>query len=512
MKKLLMIAALLSIAASAGAQIAISGPTESTQYARTDYTITLDAPRSAEVDLVFTAPDGTAGTLPCFWEDGNWHARFAPAQAGEYTLKAAAQGKNSYSIALNVAPGTSKGYLHTDGYWILRYDDGTPFRGVGENLCWESRMVDDNTYFAQLHENPDLFSYSRMLPRLASNGGNFTRMWMCSWNFPIDRKADFNNRRYTPTDEPINRSAVENLDRTIDLAEAFDIKIMLCMGQGDVKADAAFFTTPEAKAAYKQRLRYIVARWGYSTSIAMWEFFNEIDNIQFKDSKNPIPAEYIVAWHDEMSRYLKGIDPYGHIRTTSISHRDLAGLNSLECIDINQKHIYRATNRIPEAINGYEKKFGKPYVIGEAGFEWDWTKDFNSFADGMDMDFRRAMWYGIFNPTPIAPMSWWWEFFQNRNTDKYIKVVRYISDLMLELGGGEFSTVKVSGGDSYAVKCGQTTFVYVFNDTEDTLNQVKIKAKGKISKLNPDTCTFDHIKNLKSLGLQPKEEGIYKIN
>ena len=76
------------------------------------------------------------------------------------------------------------------------------------------------------------------------------------------------------------------------------------------------------------RLRYIVARWGYSPAIGMWEFFNEIDNIQFRDAKNPIPAEEIVAWHARMARYLKSIDPYGHPVTTSISHRDLEGLNS----------------------------------------------------------------------------------------------------------------------------------------------------------------------------------------
>ena len=37
-----------------------------------------------------------------------------------------------------------------------------------------------------------------------------------------------------------------------------------------------FFTDVRAKADYKNRLRYLVARYGYSTSVFAWEFFNEV--------------------------------------------------------------------------------------------------------------------------------------------------------------------------------------------------------------------------------------------
>ena len=124
-----------------------------------------------------------------------------------------------------------------------------------------------------------------------------------------------------------------------------------------------------------------MARWGYSPAIGMWEFFNEIDNIQFRDQRNPIPAADIVAWHAEMAFYLKSIDPFGHLVTTSISHRDLAGLNDVKDMDINQKHIYRATSSMPETIVRYEQAHGKPYVIGEFSFEWDWSKNFDDFGE-----------------------------------------------------------------------------------------------------------------------------------
>lgn len=137
-----------------------------------------------------------------------------------------------------------------------------------------------------------------------------------------------------------------------------------------------------------------------------------------------------------MGKYLKEIDPFGHPVTTSISHRDLAGLNEVPSLDINQKHIYRNTAIIPSTIRDYEERFGKPYVIGEFGYEWDWSLNFDDFADDMDRDFRRGLWYGLFSPTPVTPMSWWWEYFENRGMMTYFRGVREISDRMLAAGNG----------------------------------------------------------------------------
>ena len=129
---------------------------------------------------------------------------------------------------------------------------------------------------------------------------------MCGFNFPIDQQDHFNNIRYEASDAYYNPSAIARLDHFVGLCERLGIHAMLCMGQGAVHADRAFFTGEPQARRYMNRLRYIVARWGYSPAIGMWEFFNEIDNIQFRDAKNPIPAEEIVAWHARMARYQIG--------------------------------------------------------------------------------------------------------------------------------------------------------------------------------------------------------------
>ena len=543
MKKLLTSLAVTFCALTAVAQVvSVQGPAARVpQYGRADFTVTLKGEwnnpwlqEEAALDLLLTAPSGKQLVLPCFYVDGKsgaesrWAARFTPQEKGTYTylFRYSEDGRpvsESRKGSFETGKPAGHGILHTRDNWTLRYDDGTPFRGVAENICWESRANDDSKFFSSLHEMHDRYNYDVMLPQFAAAGGNFTRMWMCSWNFPIDRQDRFNNPRYEASDEYMNPSAVARLDHTVELAERLDIRIMLCMGGGNVRTDRDFFNSAEAKARYRNYLRYIVARWGYSPAIGMWEFFNEIDNIQFRDQRNPIPASEIVAWHTEMSAYLKSIDPFGHIVTTSISHRDLEGLNSVKDMDINQKHIYRATSSIPGTITRYEQQFGKPYVIGEFSYEWDWSRNFDDFAEDMDLDFKRGLWYGIFSPTPVTPMSWWWEYFENRGMVPYFRHVRCVSDRMLKDGKGSFETVPVQadGADAFAVRCGKKVYVYAYNVSDKPVSSVSIPMGGrcKVTPYDFGKTAFRGGKRVKPkdgrlvipLDLAPRCEALFEI-
>ena len=492
----------------------------------------------AALDMMITTPSGKEIVLPAFFRGTNggemhglWEARFAPQEKGKYTyhFRYTKNGKvadESAPATFKSVAGKHKGFLHVRDNWTLVYDNGEPFRGVGINLCWESRTQDDSKFFSDLHEQHHRFNFDAMLPDFAQNGGNFTRMWICDWNFPIDRQTGFNNHRYQETTEYMNESACARLDHVVNLAEDLDIKIMLCMGQGNVVANRDFFTKEESKVRYRNYLRYIVARWGYSPAIAMWEFFNEIDNVQHNAPEGVIPAADIVAWHDEMSTYLAALDPYQHIRTTSISHRDLEGLNDLKNIDINQKHIYNATHVVPETIDAYVAKHNKHYIVGEVGYEWDWSKNFDDFADGMEMDFRRAFWYGLFSQTSLTPMTWWWEWFDEHKTIPYMKNARFISDMMLEAGKGSFEKIEVvknGKAEAYAVRCGETTFVYVYNGNDEVLDNISIKigkaGKVNVSVLDPENVklakvgkmTSDGTLKFEDLGLKHWEEKVFVI-
>ena len=537
MKRFFLTLIAVCAAALAAAQtLGVEGPARGKMYSRSDFTVTTPSVPSnpylqeeAALDLLLTAPSGKELVLPCFWtgEGTKWAARFMPQEKGRYTyaFRYREVGKPELTSAqgtFRVCGKNGRGMLHTGDNWVLRFDDGTPYRGVGENICWESRTSDDSKFFSELHENAERYNYDVLLPEFAAAGGNFVRMWMCSWNFPIDRHDNFNNSRYTASDEYFNPSAVERLDHVVGLSEKLGIKIMLCMGPGDVRTDAAFFTQDEPKARYRNYLRYIVARWGYSPAIGMWEFFNEIDNIQFRNPRAPIPAGDITVWHGEMSAYLKSIDPFGHIVTTSISHRDVEGMNDLPGLDINQKHIYRATSAIPGTIVQYEERHRKPYIIGEFSYEWDWSRNFDDFASDMDIDFKRGLWYGLFSPTPVTPMSWWWEYFDNRGMVPYFRGVRKVSGLMLASGKGQFETLEAAanGAEAFAVRCGNRIFAYMFNPGPEPVSAVSVKLAGKF-KVRPfdfASASFGKAMSLKGDGqlvipvlLGPREEALFEI-
>lgn len=505
------------------------------QYARADFEVSLKGNwenpyRQQEVtlDMVITAPDGSTLVLPCFHKTGKagelstWEARFTPRMVGTYSYTFIYKEKGALESAgaggvIKVTASDRQGMLSVNDNWTLKYDNGDLFRGIGENICWESRANDDSKFFKALHEKHEKYNYDYMLPLFAQNGGNFIRVWVNGWNFPIDKKDHFNNLRYTPTTEPINESAVQRLDHMMELCEQLGIKVMLCIGAGEARTNRDFFATDAAKAEHQNRLRYIVARWGYSESIGMWEFFNEVDNIQFSDRKNPIPHEDITRWHAEMSKYLKALDPYKHIVTTSISHRDVKGMNDVPDMDINQKHIYKATNAIPGTIQKYEVAHGKPYIIGEFSYEWDWSQNFNDFADGMDWDFRRGLWYGLFYSTPVTPMSWWWEYFEDRDMMKYFKPVREISDMMLAEGKGSFEnvTIPVANAECHAVKCGNKLFVYLFNDSDKAVTVTELAGHSEwaqVAEYDIEKVALCKPAKVKKVKLKAHQEKLFIVN
>jgi hypothetical protein len=462
------------------------------QYEKAEFGITLKEnfsnpydEREVALNMVLTSPSGKSLLLPCFFDrthgkSSGWIARFTPQESGKYSyhfecIKNGKESERSASQSFLAIPSHKDGFLHIHDFWTLRFDSGKLFRGIGENIGWEPRSF----------SNPK-WTYDYLLPRLSASGANFFRSWMAPNNFPLEWKTVTNTKRYTNTQEYFNPSGIKRLDEVVELADSLGLYMMLAFDShntlikasqweinnynvkngGPASTPEEFFTLRESRERYKNRLRYIVARWGYSTSIGAWEFFNEIDNAAYsREDSVIISHEAIADWHREMAAYLKRIDPYDHIVTTSISHRQIKGLYDMDDLDLNQIHIYKQTSRIPERIRRFNSRYNKPFAVGEFAYEWDWNKDFTVIGDKMDFDYKRGLWYGLFSPTPILPMSWWWEYFDERGMTPYFRRVRTISDMMLDAGKGSFEPVDVKTQivESYGVKCGASYFVYLVN-------------------------------------------------
>jgi len=293
------------------------------------------------------------------------------------------------------------------------------------------------------------------------------------------------------------RKTAERLDEVLLLAEERDIYMMLTLdyhgvfkSEVDVWASNAewrtnpynaknggpcespvdFFTNAEAKKTYKNKLRYMVARWGYSTNLACWELWNEIDNVL---AWQKVPQAVIVSWHKEMANYLKRVDPYKHLVSTSISHRQMPGLWQVENIDFSQHHLYgpdRDVKDIRNSIRKYIKDFDKPDVINEFAVGWKGPdKDYTALE--YENEMHNGLWRGMFSPTPILPLSWWWEWHYYKGHYFHFKAAADFASLMLKNNEDileEFSVESVDRDmEIIGLKSGDDLFLWLRNPNEE---------------------------------------------
>ena len=132
--------------------------------------------REVSLDMIITTPSGKSLALPCYFDtvqanETSWRARFAPQEAGKYTyfFRLATRSATTDSRAgIFISTPTDKpGFLHKNDLWTLKFDNGSLFRGIGENIGWESRSFEKSKW-----------TYEYLLSKLAANKGNFFRTWL----------------------------------------------------------------------------------------------------------------------------------------------------------------------------------------------------------------------------------------------------------------------------------------------------------------------------------------------
>lgn len=482
-------------ARAAGPQMELAGkvPAKVAQYEMLEIPFSVEAdfsdpydPDDIRLDATVTGPDGTIN-VPGFFADGtpresSWKLRFTPRSPGSYMIKVTLEnneGRTEVSdLLFRVSESNRDGFLNkarNGSPYYFQFDSGRKFRGVGENFGWESRGADSTTY-----------NYDFFLPELASKGVNMIRTWMCPWNLPlIWKKPDA--KRYTDTTKyRYNQPAADYTDMMLKKARENGIYVILVLDYhgalkteedywggnnywpvhpynvkngGSAKDPADYFTAAGAREQYKKRLRYIIARWGAYTSLGTIEFWNEIDNAMADEN---IPPEVITAWHGEMGRYLDAHDPYNHLVTTSVSHRHIPGMFGADGIDYSQIHLYGRTNQMHTLVDSVQSLYPKPVVVGEIGYDWKTPAD--SSAAQFIADLHKSFWSGMFEPTPVLPLPWWWEFFYERTDNR---LMRSAADFSQKMVSEDWSRLEVinqprqAGLESKMLGGGEYFFAYL---------------------------------------------------
>ena len=372
------------------------------------------------VEAVLRAPDGRETVHPAFFarhQDspaGGFLFRFNFDVPGEWTLTArsrpSASGWTSLTFAVREAPRRDRGLIDVDrenGRYFID-GDGKTFIPVGCNLAWG--------------RDTDLADYGRWLSRLRENGMNIARVWLAPWSFAlhVDSCRDFSAA------EP----RLSRLDRLIEAARAKGVYIILTLlnhGQFSrtvnptwdknpynyLPAPADFFTDAGARRAYFNELRYIVARYGYASNLFAWELFNEIDHVEDYAARE----QEITAWLENAAAYLKFVDNYRHLVTTSY-YTEYGPAFNLPAIDFVSAHSYEYAGRdiykdAPAKVADVYAQYRKPVLYAEFGVSYRSASDTYAIDPRGDA-ITAGLWAAILGGGAGGAMPWWWDNYIER--------------------------------------------------------------------------------------------------
>lgn len=130
-----------------------------------------------------------------------------------------------------------------------------------------------------------------------------------------------------------------------------------------------FFEQAEARKYYKERLRYILARWGYSNNILAFELFSEIDQIGAEYAYNPVSqeleivyCEYSASGENNGASGCSPNDPKYQINQQTIQDWQTDMINYMHNILGHDKHLYQVS------YAGKPGDFDHSYVIPDVDF------------------------------------------------------------------------------------------------------------------------------------------------
>ncbi|GBC98834.1 hypothetical protein HRbin17_01350 [bacterium HR17] len=399
-------------------------------------------PDDIRVDAEFVAPSGRRLQVAGFFtqdfarqpKDGReqlqpvgkpyFAVRFTPTELGVYRYRITVTGRGvgdegrphiaSRWFTLRVVPNPqAKGFVRRGKFWHLRFDDGTPFVPIGLNVCWSW--------------GNEVGAYEKWFAAMRQNGANFARIWLVRWNMGLEWTPNDGNGMY----QGLGKYALDNawrIDELLRIAERNGVYLMLCLGYHGELADqrlyfgeqawdknpynrknggpcdkpADFWTHPDAKRFYKQRLRYIIARYAHSPHVLAFEFWNEVH----------APA----AWIQEMAQFMRRMDPYGHLLTTTYGDDAVWQLPEM---DFTQTHWYGDGSQrdcvatVVQLHRQHLDKYRKPFLLGEFGIDWR-TPDTTYDPQGNALHWHNGMWASLMSGGMGTACVWFWDSYVDR--------------------------------------------------------------------------------------------------
>ena len=370
----------------------------------------------------------------------SFRVRYTPASVGSHRLILQVTDRSgtvrSKPVTVRATKGDSPGFVRVGrSSEYFAFDSGKPYFAVGENLCWST-------------PGTPIADYTKWLQGLGGAGGNWARLWLAYNEKGLEWMP-------APTPKPgvgaylgLGRYALDNawrLDEIVRLARANGIYLMFCLGtygefteggyfgegcwvsnpynarnSGPCVAAKDFWTNAQARKLYQQRLRYLVARWGYAPNMFAWEFWNEVPATPIAD-----------AWVAEMAAFLKEHDANRHLVSTTYG-----SARTWRCpqVDFTMQHVYGQGGNVadftPQIVReaSAARAFNKPYLLAEFGIDWQ-TDDNRWDPKGEGLNLHNGLWASAMSGAAGTAMIWYWDgYVHPRNLYKIFTPVRRFAD------------------------------------------------------------------------------------
>ena len=403
----------------------------------------VESPFAREIFADVLTPAGASLRLPAYFAGRDrWIVRARADQPGEYRLARVIEQRAGVDEPLVVrhrippiavveraTPLPPVGRAAGDPT-RLAFADGAIYTPIGANLAWAA--------------GGRVTWHVDALQQFAAEQLNWTRIWMCHWGATnLDWLPDAMGR--SPKPGHLDARIAENWDRILEAAEAHGVYVQLVLqhhGQYTTGANANwainpwnaahrggflatpgdFFTSQRAKALTKQKYRYIIARWSHTPAILAWELFNEVHwTNAYRDDGNEAA---VAAWHAEMAAYIRSIDPYRHLVTTSLDdlHSPIYA-----AMDYYQPHLY-AINMLT-GVREFEHPFAtfdRPVFFGEIG---DDKMPVSPAEKAGGSQLIPQVWASLMGPGPNPGQSWLGEtFLHTRRLGELGAVARFLRE------------------------------------------------------------------------------------
>ncbi|MBN1184478.1 MAG: T9SS type A sorting domain-containing protein [Bacteroidales bacterium] len=392
-----------------------------------------------------------------------WKVRFTPTVQGSWTYQLkfyfpqsdeeVNAGSGSFTC---VSPSANNnGFLSFNSDNELLFSNGEGFIPLGLNVAnWPETSSQDlgSNFFQPYFE------------RMNENGANFIRLFIDCTDALMLIGRDSCSLHF----DYLNGKRAKQIDEIVRLAEENGIYLQFCISmsrnfydegatldqwrwifrntynenmnpewcassytEGIIDSGEKFFYDMKAKEKHKSVLKYIVDRWGYSPNVFAYEFFNEVNSSIGDESK-------IADWHVEMNNYIKSIDKYGRLTTTSMLGNDIDSNRQVIFSNMNYSSPHRYINQWDDRVHlsygvwknivdDFKLKNGNtPVQIGETmslellgnkniGFEGVSHDKILEEYDPNSFTFHSDVWSSLFIGSFSTAVYWTWPAFIERN-------------------------------------------------------------------------------------------------